>query len=147
MNHNVKFLDEALTCLDKAAVTENPLFEIDTDFSCDDFTKIHSIGGDSISLTMDFSNDGIDIHLNGASEVFSWGKDYIENKSSEVVKMFMVLLASNVQVDSYGDSYKKIVFKDVSTNKILKEMKVFDGFLVNPFKKDKKLFSAIVCNK
>lgn len=144
MNQNVKLLDEALARLHRATVAEDPLFEIDADFSSDEFTRIKLVDSASISLAIDFSNDGINVHLNGASEVFSWGKDYIENQSGDIVKMLIVLLTSNIQVNSYGDSYKKFVFKEASTNKILKEMKVFDGLLVNPFKKDKQLFSAIV---
>ncbi|MDP5211193.1 hypothetical protein [Microbulbifer sp. 2205BS26-8] len=144
MNNNVKLLDHALVDLGQSEVEESPLFQVDTEFLGDDFTRVHSVSNTSIPLTIDFLNDGIEVHLGGASEVFSWGRDYLEKRSDEVLKILTLLLVSNIQVVSHGDSYKKFVFKEASTNKVLKEVKVFDGFLVNPFKKCEQLFPAII---
>jgi hypothetical protein len=143
MNHHVIVLDQALTLLHKKTVLENPLFEIDADFYNDDFTRIRA-GESANPLIMDFSDDGIDVHLNGVSEVFSWGIVDIEEKTAEIIQMLVILLTSNIQVNSYGDNYKKFVFKEVSTDKVLKEIKIFDGLFINPFKKNRLLFSAII---
>ncbi|MEM9101597.1 MAG: hypothetical protein AAGB12_04685 [Pseudomonadota bacterium] len=144
MNNNVNIFNKTLKNLGKVGVLESCLFKIDDNFPDDDFTKIYSIGSDSIQLAMDFTNDGIDIHLNGASEVFSWNKSHIKNNTDEIIKTLNIVLTSSIQVDSYGNNYKKFFFKEVSTNKTIKKISVFDGLFINFFKKEKNFFLPIV---
>ena len=144
LNHNVKFLDEALAYLHKATVSESAFFKIDSDLSDEYFTRIRSVSRTAIPLVIDFSRDGIDVHLSGASEVFSWGNGQIENRAGEIIQMLLILLTSNIEVISYGANFKKFIFREAYTDKVLKEMKVFDGLFVNPFKKDKQLFFALI---
>lgn len=142
MNSNVKLLDEALSSLCQPILVDNPILAIDSVLSDDKFTRVVSTDKNSLSLVIDFSESGVDVHIDGSSEVFSWGRAYIEGHSSKIVELFCILLASNVEVQSYGENYKKIIFIDVSSGVYLKQVKVFDGLFINPFKKNTKTFLA-----
>lgn len=147
MNHNVKLLDRALECLEEPILTKNIFFETDPNYVGDDFTRVYSVVEESISLVIDFSLAGIDVHLQESSEVYSWGCDFIETNPNKVVRTLVMLITSKVEVESCSDKIKKFIFRDALSDKIVDVTKVIDSVFVNPFKKSTHYYPEIISKK
>lgn len=144
MNAFVSLLDEALSRLQSGSVSESKLFEINHELLGDDFTKLVSVRVTAIPMTMEFSENGIDVHLARSSEVFSWGKEYIAMHADKIVETFVLLLTSKFEVVTYGKKIKRIFFLDPATNKVIKKINAIDGLIFNPLRSKKEHFSPLI---
>jgi hypothetical protein len=144
MNNYTEILNDALILLNEMTLPENKLFVMSSDFSGDDFTRVQCSIINKLPLIMDFSKEGIDLHIDGASEVFSWGQDFIRKERKTVIDKFVMILTARVCIISYGKCYKKITFESCEKDIVIERLRVFDGFLFNPFGKVKKCYPALI---
>jgi len=143
LNDKVTMFEKVLIGLGCPKLSKSNVFKVD---ECSDvyFSRVILKEKDTILLTLEFSKSGIDIHLDGSSEVFSWGNEFIENNLDEVLDVMKIILTSEIRVESYGKAMKKFCFIDADKKITLLEFKVFESLFINPFRKAVKTFPPIL---
>ncbi|ALZ74865.1 hypothetical protein [Rheinheimera sp. F8] len=149
MNNNIEVLNDALALINEIKLPENKLFVVKNDFHGDNFTRVECSITNKAHLIIDFSNGGIDLHIDGASEAFSWGTELIKKERKLIIDKFVMILTSKIRVISYGKSYKEITFESCEKNITHEKLRIFDGLFFNPFRKKIKCYPAFIekCNK
>jgi hypothetical protein len=140
---NILMLDHVLTSLNLPPVRENPIFEVD-DLSDENFLRIFLKDRKLISLVFEFSESGIDVHLDDFSEVFSWGSSFLEENKNTVSVLLKNILVCKIEVLSWDNKIKVFLFRDFEKDVVLHKIRVIESVLINPFKKDRKLFPPII---
>lgn len=143
----IKLFDDLLVSIGQPITSSNPVFTIDEEMSCENFTRIFINKNKCVSLVFDVSLDGINIHIDGSSEVFSWGNDFIRNSYFRVCEILKIILISDVEIKSFGRGFKIIKFKKIASNQIIFSIKVFDSLFANLFNTSVRSYPAIFeCN-
>lgn len=143
LNEKIALLDNVLLSIGQPLVLDNPIFLIDR-MSDGNFTRVLINKDGAVSIIFDFSDDGVDIHVDGSSEVFSWGYSFINENVSKVYELVRLLLISSVEIKTYGGKIKIIKFKNSISGEIEFSVKVFDGIFINPFRQKNRNYLAVI---